>query len=109
MAGLRGFLRRCSTPLSISGWRGVPFLGIALAIVIALPQARALITAGILGGIVLGIFLILIRHQAGPPRPRRGTPIVLFPRPARPATDLATGHFFGASFRTLPLGLSVAR
>jgi hypothetical protein len=49
-------------------------------ILVALPEARALLTAGILGGIVLGALLILIRHQSSS-GPRRGTPIiVLFPR-----------------------------
>lgn len=77
---VRAFLRLYSTPLSVTGWRGVPLLGIAVAIIVALPQARALVTAGLLGGVVIGAFLILIRHQSGTPGPRRGSPIVLFPR-----------------------------
>jgi hypothetical protein len=53
-------------------------IAVFVAILAALPQARALLTTGLLGGVVLGICLILARHQPGP---RRGTPITLFPRP----------------------------
>ncbi len=81
MAGLRAFLRLDPTPSSITGWRGTLLLGVAAAILVALPQARALIMAGLMGGVVIGAFLIGIRHQSGSSRPRRGTPIVLFPRP----------------------------
>ena len=88
MADLRAFLRRNSSPLSMSGWRGLFWLALMAAIVMTLPQARALLTAGLLGGILLGVSLILIRHQPGPPRPRRGTPIVLFPRPVSHVSDL---------------------
>jgi hypothetical protein len=79
---VRAFLRLYSTPLSLTGWRGAPLLAVAAAIVVALPQARALVAMGMLGGIVIGAFLILIRHQSGWGGPRRGTPIVLFPRTA---------------------------
>lgn len=68
-------------PFRIAGWQGWLRLLALVAILAALPQARALLTAGLLGGGVLGVILILIRQQSGPPRPRRGTPIVLFPRP----------------------------
>ena len=67
--------------IRIRGWRGWLRLLSFVALLAALPEARALLTAGMLGGIVLGAGLILIRHQAGPRGPRRGTPIVLFPRP----------------------------
>jgi hypothetical protein len=77
---IRAFLGRYSQAAPVSGWRGAAWLGLLAAILIALPQARALLTVGLLGGIVIGAFLILIRHQSGPPGPRRGTPIVLFPR-----------------------------
>ena len=50
----------------------------SLAILAALPQARAVLITGFLGGVVIGICLILARQQPGP---RRGTPITLFPRP----------------------------
>jgi hypothetical protein len=63
--------------MRLKGWRGLPVLGTFLAILIALPQARALLTTGLLGGVVIGVCLILVRHQSGP---RRGTPITLFPR-----------------------------
>ena len=49
-------------------------------ILVALPEARALIATGLAGGVVIGAFLILMRYQGGPGGPRRGTPIVLFPR-----------------------------
>ena len=52
-----------------------------LAIVAGLPQARALLATGIAGGVVIGGLLILLRHHLGSGGPRRGTPIVLFPRP----------------------------
>ena len=76
---IRAFLRLFSTRLS-RGWRSAPMLGLFVLILAGLPQARALLTAGILGGIVIGAALILARHPVGPPGPRRGTPIVLFPR-----------------------------
>ena len=75
------FLRLYSTPLPIRGWRGAPLLGIAVALVVALPQARALVAGGVTGGTVIGVLLILSRHRFGPRGPRRGTPITLFPRP----------------------------
>ena len=85
----------------LTGWRALVALTVLVAIVLALPQARALLTVGMLGGVVLGALLILIRHQ--PPRgPRRGTPIVLFPRPVSPPP-----YFRGTSFSTRPLALSV--
>jgi hypothetical protein len=83
---VRAFLKLYSTPLSLTGWRGVPLLAVAAAIVVALPQARALVALGLLGGMVIGAFLILIRHQSGSDGPRRGTPIVLFPRTADAST-----------------------
>ena len=73
---IRAFLRQFSTRLS-RGWRGAPMMGLFVLILAGLPQARALLTAGIL---VIGAMLILARHPIGPPGPRRGTPIVLFPR-----------------------------
>ena len=79
MANLRAILRRNLNPQAMSGWRGLLWLVAVTAIVIALPQARALMALGVAGGTVLGAFLILIR-QRRPGRPR-GTPIVLFPKP----------------------------
>ena len=86
----------------LTGWRGLLLLAVLAAILIALPQARVLLTIGMSGGVVLGAFLILLRHQSGPRGPRRGTPIVLFPRPVAPPP-----YFRGTSFTTRPLGLSV--
>jgi hypothetical protein len=76
----RAFLRLVWTRLSLGGWRGAAKLGFFVLILAALPQARALLTAGLLGGIVIGAALILARHPIAPSGPRRGTPIVLFPR-----------------------------
>jgi hypothetical protein len=88
---VRAFLKRSSTPGGLTGWRGLPLL-VALAVILAtVPQARTLITGGILGGIVIGAFLILIRHQPGSHGPRRGTPVVLFPRTADASTSGAGG------------------
>lgn len=75
----RAFLRLTSTRL-LHGWRSAPMLAVFVLILASLPQARALLTYGILGGIVIGAALILARHPVGPQGPRRGTPIVLFPR-----------------------------
>ena len=96
MAELRSVLRRSLTRSSMNGWRGLIVLAAFAVILVALPQARALLTAGILGGVVLGVFLILIRQQAGPPRPRRGTPIVLFPRPVTQVSDLLSRSHMGS-------------
>jgi len=92
MADLRAIVRRTLSPQSMSGWRGMLWLALVAAIVIALPQARALLTLGMLGGVVLGAFLILIRHYK-PGGPRRGTPIVLFPRPVTPPSYIRGGSF----------------
>jgi hypothetical protein len=83
-------------PFRTSGWRGLLWLGALAAIVAALPEARALLTAGVGGGIILGALLILMRQQAGPPRPKRGTPIVLFPRPVSPMGDLLSRSHLAA-------------
>jgi hypothetical protein len=80
MTGLRVFVRQYSQPPSMNGWRGAFWLGAVILILVVLPQARALVAAGFAGGVVIGAFLILIRHQGGPSGPRRGTPITLFPR-----------------------------
>ena len=96
MTGLRAFLRPFSTrPLS-GGWRGLLLIAFFAVILIVLPQARALLTLGLLGGVVLGVFLILIRHQR-PSGPRRGTPIVLFPRPVTRVDLLSRSQIATAS------------
>ena len=74
------FLRRYRTTLSAHRLNAPMVLGF-LAILIALPQARAILAAGLLGGLVIGATLIIARHKFGSSGPRRGTPIVLFPRP----------------------------
>jgi len=78
MAGLVAGLRVYQARIRLGGWRRLPLIAMFVAILVALPQARALLTTGFLGGVVLGICLILARQQSGP---RRGTPITLFPRP----------------------------
>ena len=97
MAELRSVLRQSLTGSSMKGWHGIILLVAFAAILIALPQARALLTAGMLGGVVLGVFLILVRQQPGPPRPRRGTPIVLFPRPVSQVGDLLSRSNMGSA------------
>ena len=77
-------------PLKWNGWQGFLRVASFVLFVAVLPEARALLTAGMLGGIVLGVFLILIRQHSGPPRPGRGTPIVLFPRPVPQVSDYLT-------------------
>jgi hypothetical protein len=71
-------VRVFSTPIPVSGRRGHVLLAIAVLIFAALPEARALVTTGFLGGVVIAAFLILMRHNFGSSGPRRGTPIVLF-------------------------------
>ena len=78
MADLLAGLRVYHTRLNLGGPRGLPLLAIFVAKVVGLPPARALLTAGLLGGVVIGVMLILARQQPGP---RRGTPITLFPKP----------------------------
>jgi len=81
MANVRAFLGLSTAPRPSSNWRGGPWLVIFLGIIIALPQARALVAGGILGGIVIGAALILLRRASRPSGPRRGTPITLFTQP----------------------------
>ena len=100
----RAFVKVYSTPIPMSGWRGSVWLLVGAAIFIALPEARALVIAGLLGGVVIAGVLIYIRRGRGASGPGRGTPIVLF-RPEPVATrDFATltrrtrGAFAPASF-----------
>jgi hypothetical protein len=79
---IRAFLRLNPSPESFRGWRSVLWLCLGLLIVVLVPQVRVLLTAGFLGGVVLGGSLIIARREFSGPGPRRGTPIVLFPRPA---------------------------
>ena len=78
---IRAFLKLNPTPESFRGWRSAPFLILFLVIVVLVPQARVLLTAGFLGGVVLGAALIIARRRIGSPRPPQGRLIVLFPRP----------------------------
>jgi hypothetical protein len=87
MAVKRAFVRVFSTPIPVSGWRGTAWLAVAAGIFLTLPEARALVTTGFLGGIVIAAVLILIRHR-GSSGPRRGTPIVLFPREVNIGAEL---------------------
>jgi hypothetical protein len=70
--------------------RAIPFC-LFVAILAILPEARALLFTGFAGGIVVGLGLIALRHYGGPGGPRRGTPIVLFPRPVV-VVRTATAH-----------------
>ena len=88
---VQAFLKRSSGPWGPTGWRGLPWLAAFVVILVAVPQARTLMAGGILGGIVIGALLILIRHQSGS-GPRRGTPVVLFPRAATASTS-GSGSF----------------
>jgi hypothetical protein len=97
MAELRSVLRQALTGSSMKRWRGMVLLVAFAVILVELPEARALLTAGMLGGVVLGAFLILMRQQSGPPRPRRGTPIVLFPRPVSQVGDLLSRSNMGSA------------
>lgn len=83
---IRAFLKLNPTPESFRGWRSVPILGLFLVIVLIVPQARVLLTAGFLGGVVFGAALIISRRQFGSPKPPRGRLIVLFPRQANGIT-----------------------
>ena len=47
-----------STRIPIAGWGSAALLGIAAAIVYALPAAQVLSAAGVLGGAAIGGFLI---------------------------------------------------
>ena len=78
MAGFLAGLRVYQARIRLGGWRGLPLIAVFVAILAALPQARAVLITGFLGGVVIGVCLILARQQPGP---RRGTPITLFPRP----------------------------
>jgi len=77
---IRAFLRLYSDPQRLRGFRNVSVWLLFLTILAAIPQARVLLMAGMLGGLVVGAALIIARHH-WPSGPRRGTPIVLFPRP----------------------------
>jgi hypothetical protein len=78
---IKAFLRLYSDPSALRGFRSVPLWVAFLGILIGVPQARVLLTAGFLGGLVIGAALIIARHHFHSNGPRRGTPIVLFPRP----------------------------
>lgn len=53
-----------STRIPVAGWGSAALVGIAAAIVAALPEARALISVGLAGGAVLGAALIVGRASA---------------------------------------------
>ena len=78
---VRAFLRLYSDPQTLRGFRSVPVWVVFLLVVGLVPQARILLTAGFTGGLVIGAALIIARHKVGSNGPRRGSPIVLFPRP----------------------------
>ena len=77
---IRAFLRLYSDPERLRGFRNLSVWILFLTILAAIPRARVLLLAGMLGGVVVGAALIIARHH-WPSGPRRGAPIVLFPRP----------------------------
>jgi hypothetical protein len=87
---VRAFLRLYSDPQALRGFRSVPVWVVFLLVVALVPQARILLTAGFMGGLVIGAALIIARHKFGSSGPRRGSPIVLFPRPV--TVNVSTGR-----------------
>jgi len=79
---IRAFLRLNPSPESFRGWRSVLWPGLGLLIVVLVPQVGVLLTAGFLGGVLVGASLIVARREFRGPGSGGGTPIVLFPRPA---------------------------
>lgn len=53
-----------STRIPVTGWGIAPLVGIAAAIVAALPEARALAAIGLAGGAGIGAALIVRRARA---------------------------------------------
>ena len=50
-----------STRISLRGWTSLPLLGIAAVLIAALPEARAIVAAGLLGGACVALVLIARR------------------------------------------------
>lgn len=53
-----------STRIPVAGWGSAALVGIAAAIVAALPEARALVAIGFAGGAAIGAALIIRRERA---------------------------------------------
>lgn len=54
-----------STRIPLQGWTILPLVGIAAALVVALPEARALVLGGLVGGASVAAALILRRRREG--------------------------------------------
>ena len=63
MTDRHAFVQLYSTRIPIAGWGSTVLLAIAAAIVIALPEARALTTLGLIAGAALGGWLIVARAR----------------------------------------------
>jgi hypothetical protein len=53
-----------STRIPLRGWTSLPLVGIAAVLVVALPEARALVLGGLLGGATVAAALIVRRSRA---------------------------------------------
>lgn len=63
MTDQHAFVMLYSTRIPIAGWGSAALVAIAAAIVIALPEARALTALGFVSGAVLGVSLIVARAR----------------------------------------------
>lgn len=61
MAPHYAFVELYATRIPVAGWGSTVLLAIAAAIVVALPAARQLTAAGLMGGVVFGVLLIVRR------------------------------------------------
>ena len=57
----RGHVQVYSTRIPVAGWASLVLVAIAAAIAIAIPEARMIALAGVVGGAVLATVLILRR------------------------------------------------
>jgi hypothetical protein len=62
MTDSRAHVQVYSTRIPVEGWGSLAIVGIAAAIATALPEARLITFAGLLGG--LGLATVLIRTRA---------------------------------------------
>ena len=51
-----------STRIPMDGWAGLPLLGIAAAVVLALPEAALVLLTGLAGGALMASTLIRLRR-----------------------------------------------
>jgi len=60
-------VRLYSSSIPLGVWGGLSLVAIALAIMWALPQARLLVGAGLLAGILLAVVLYVLRKRSAAP------------------------------------------